>query len=157
MTTFSSANVSAALPINRSRARSGRLISIVDIKVFASVLIVLLAIVLLSAESVGVPFHSSLPRVSHPSIVLGASRKDAIVISVHRSGEVWFGNERVSTPLIPAKIRERLAKGNVANRVYVEADARSNYRLVSGVLAAIRESGVDNVSFLVSPWSGLPR
>jgi biopolymer transport protein ExbD len=83
--------------VSANSRSSTKLISRIDVDSFASVLIVLIAVALLSAMSVGVPFHSNLPRVSHPAIILGLSRPDAIVISVFRNGEVWYGKEQITT------------------------------------------------------------
>jgi len=130
--------------------RSSTLISSVNISAFASVMIVLIAVVILSAMSVGVPFHGNLPRVSHPAIILGLSRPDAIVISIFPNGGVWYGKERITTAEGSSKIGHRV------NRVYVAADGRAKYRLVSDVLDEIHKAGVVNASFVVSPWSALP-
>jgi biopolymer transport protein ExbD len=123
---------------------------------FASVTIVLIATVLLTAMSVGAPFHSPLPRVHQPEIILGVTRKDAIIISVYRNGEVWFRNERITASLVSTKIQDHSQKGGTPKRVYVEADGYAKYQLVSEVLDQIRAAGIENVSFVVSPWSGLP-
>jgi len=138
-----------------SRSRN-KLISRIDVSAFASVTIVLIAVVILSAMSTGVPFHSNLPRVSHPAIILGQSRPDAIVISVFGNGEVWYRKEQITLAGISSRISAQAKNGHRINRVYIEADGRAKCRLVTDVLSEIQKAGVVNVSFVVSPWSGLP-
>jgi biopolymer transport protein ExbD len=58
--------------------------------------------------------------------------------------------------LVSTKIQDHSQKGGTPKRVYVEADGYAKYQLVSEVLDQIRAAGIENVSFVVSPWSGLP-
>jgi biopolymer transport protein TolR len=103
---------------------------------------------------------ADLPKVDHPVLMRAANREDALVIAVQRTGDVWFGYERVPPPRLPDALRKGLSRG-AERKVYIRADARVKYGRVIEVLAAVRSSGVEKVGFLVdqrkSPSSNLDR
>ena len=65
-----------------------------------------------------------------------------------RSGDVFFGNEKLTPDQLPGKIREGLRQG-AERKVYIKADARAKYGKVAQVLDGVRAARIYNIAFLV--------
>lgn len=76
-----------------------------------------------------------------------ALREDAIIVSVNRSGRIYFQEDIVNADQLPKRIRRALDSGS-ENRVYIRADGRTKYANVADVIEQIHASGVQNVSIL---------
>jgi biopolymer transport protein TolR len=98
------------------------------------------------------PHHGvgvDLPRVSHPVLMAGANREDAITVWVMRDGTGYFGGDRVLPQQLSSKILDRLKDRTVEPRVYIRADARAWYGPIKEVLDEVRSAGIERVAFLV--------
>ncbi len=97
------------------------------------------------------PYHcgtsTDLPAVKWPAPLPHAMREDAMVVTVERTGDVFFGNQLVRIEKMPELIRERVAGGS-ERRVYIRADARSHYGNVKQVVDAVHEAGLVEISLL---------
>jgi biopolymer transport protein ExbD len=69
---------------------------------------------------------------------------------VTRSGELYFGRERIDRAELPEQIRIGVRAG-AENRVYLLVDGRTRYMNVIPVLNEIGQSGVKNIRFLTRP------
>lgn len=78
-----------------------------------------------------------------------------VIISVSRNGDVWLGSEQIMVSSVAERIRYQSSKFGPPKRIYVKADAYAKYRSVTAVLEQVRAAGIENVSFIASPWSGL--
>lgn len=110
----------------------------------------LLFVMLVVAMAVPTPHHGTgvdLPKVSHPVLMRGAEREDALIVGVMKDGKVYFGNDRFSVDLLAAKLRERL-KHTGQRKVYVRADARARFGTVREVADQISRAGLTNMAFL---------
>jgi biopolymer transport protein ExbD len=86
------------------------------ISLFTPVMVVVVLTSLLTMLAAP-PFHGSLidlPRVGHPTIMQGAGRRSALLLSVLRDGMIYFGNDHSSADRLPSKIRQRLHRGQKA-------------------------------------------
>src|SRR5277367_674631 len=68
----------------------------------------------------------------------GAVREDALILSVTRTGDIFFGSTKTSPEDLPGQLRSRMVD-DVERRVYIKADARAKYSDVKVVLGLIRE------------------
>jgi biopolymer transport protein TolR len=82
----------------------------------------------------------------------GAVREDALILSVTRSGDIFFGPTRTLREDLPGQLRARMV-GDVERRVYIKADARAKYSDVEGVLSSIREANISDVTLLTEQSS----
>lgn len=127
------------------------LICRVDVTAFAAVMFALVAMFLLPAvHYVDLPWRVSVDfaKVGHPIPMRGADREDAIDVAVTRDGMIWVGLDRVRVEDLAGRIRERVKQG-AERKVYIRADARSRYGVVTQVLDGVRAAGIENVGFLV--------
>jgi biopolymer transport protein ExbD len=94
-------------------------------------------------------FSADLPSVSHPVSMPGALREDAMLITVLRDGQVYFGNDRVRSDDLAQKIQSRLKDRDVERKVYVKADLHAHWGTVKSVLHGVHSAGVIRVAFIV--------
>jgi len=131
--------------------KSLKLIGDINVAAFASVMVVLFYIVLLTPMAVS-PHDGGvsvdLAKVRHPKPMRAAGREDAIIVAVMRDGKIFFRNDQIPYDQLPAHIRQQLAHGS-ERRVYIRADARARYGNVTAILSAIREAGIIDVTFFV--------
>lgn len=143
----------------RDRRKSLVLISEINVAAFAAIMVALFAMfalpemwALFSPERGG---SVDWPHMPHPSPMRAADRTDAIWVTVQRTGDVWVGNERLTSngwqKRLPEEIQERLGHGS-ERKIYINADARAKYGRVREALAGIQAAGVEKVAFLV--WEG---
>lgn len=107
-------------------------------------------------------FYPDLPRhlANQPTLanaqpLPGASREDAIIITVTRDGRIFLpDSEPVSLEALPSRIHEAVGKTS-SHHVYLNADERAKYSDVEAVVAKIGEAGIKNVSLLA--WQATPR
>lgn len=84
-----------------------------------------------------------------PVSLPGASREDAIVISIERDGGVFFGTNRSNPKLLPHQIQESLANG-AERRIYLSVDRHAKYQTVKQIIDAIHSTGLEQVSFFAN-------
>jgi biopolymer transport protein ExbD len=123
------------------------LLSGIDVWGLVSILLVLLFILMVHVPT---PHHGiSVDRATavHSAPMPGATKEDAMRISVMRDGRIYFGNHAVATEDLPDEIRERVRNG-AERKIYLAVDARAKYGDAERVLDQIRLSGIRDVSFL---------
>jgi biopolymer transport protein ExbD len=94
-------------------------------------------------------YSPDLPGVLHPTSMPWADREDAMLVSVTRDKQVYFGSERVAPANLSQKITERLKDHSVERKVYIKADMRARWGAVKPVLDSVRAAGLMRVAFLV--------
>ena len=131
--------------------RSIRLFRGIDISALASTLVVL-AFVLLAVAWMP-PTHGhhvvDLAHVGHPVPMPGASRDDVLLVTVSRSGRVYFRNDEIMPADLADRIRDRLKDHGVERKVYIQVDMRAKWDAVKVVLDGVRSAGILRVAFLV--------
>ena len=144
-------------PIERSmqtakqRRRSTHPISQINVSALLSILFVLIvAYFVYRTSGPDLPRNVvDLPKVGHPSPMPGALREDALLITVHRDGDIWFNDERTACKDLPDAIQKQVNQG-APKKIYVSSDGRAKYAYVRGVLDCIRPTGIENVVFMTN-------
>jgi biopolymer transport protein ExbD len=98
-----------------------------------------------------------LPQTSNAVKVPEADNQNALILTVTANGSAYFG----VTPIVPDALAQGIKK-DLANRtgakLYVKADARTQYADVMNILSALRTAGVDAPTLLTaqadSPQAG---
>jgi len=88
-----------------------------------------------------------LAKVNNPEQMPDADKEDALVVAVMRTGDVFFGNDKIPPDQLTGKIKDRLAN-RADKRVYIRADARAKFGRVVEVVDDIRAAGVDQLGLL---------
>jgi biopolymer transport protein TolR len=134
--------------VRQRNSRSPILISSIEASAFASILVVLLFLFMMLTQTPHHGVSADLPKVWHPISMPGASREDALIVSVLRDGRMYFGKDRTTPGDLSAQIREGVARG-AEKKIYIRADGRLRYVTVREVLEAVRSAGVEKIAFLV--------
>jgi biopolymer transport protein TolR len=132
-----------------TRKKRAPLLSMIDVSAFASVM---LALLFLMMFGLGYPMHPRTAPVDmsvtqHSTLQPGARREDALEVAIARDGAAYFRNHRILPADLPNALREAARKG-AEKTVYVKADARAKYGDVKAVLDQIRQSGLQDITFL---------
>jgi biopolymer transport protein TolR len=97
-----------------------------------------------------------IPITQHATIQPGAVQDDSLIVTVTRDGTVYLLNTRILPADLPNAIRD-VANGNTKKTIYVNADARAKYGDVKIILDQIRQSGLQNITFLTNhPTTSTP-
>jgi biopolymer transport protein ExbD len=137
----------------RKHRRSPRLFSDFNTLQFACVMGMVLFVILLIFMVVPVDHHIvsvDLAKVSHPALMAGALREDAMKIMITRDGKVYFGSDLVTAYSVRENLQERLNDRGVERKVYIVTDMRARWGIVEEVLDSVRSAGILRVAFLVN-------
>ncbi len=84
-----------------------------------------------------------------------ALREDAMLISVSRDGNVFFGTHQVRYNDLPESIRESVRHGS-ERKIYLKVDARAKYGDAALVIDQIRQAGIQNVGIITEQRQPTP-
>jgi len=123
--------------------RRKRLAPTADINVtsLVDVAFVLLIIFMITAPLMQGGVAVELPKAEGRPL----SPKEAVFVSVDRSGQIFVDQTRVTYDEFRAAFRALVAKKS-ASAVYLSGDRRGNYGNVVRVLAAIQAAGIPNMT-----------
>jgi biopolymer transport protein ExbD len=88
-----------------------------------------------------------MAKTNNPIQMPDADKEDSLLISVMRTGDIFFGTEKVTPDQLATKVKDRLAN-KADKRVFVKADARAKYKSVVEVVDNVRSAGVDQLGLL---------
>ena len=126
---------------------SSQLLNGIDIWALLSFYLILL-IIFMTAP--GHPHHGwalGLARTDHAAPMPSALREDAILISVSRDGNIFFGTNHIRPNDLPASIRESVRRGS-ERKVYLKVDARAKYADAALVIDQVALVGIQNVGII---------
>ena len=86
------------------------------------------------------------PRVSHPHSLWHAQREDALVVAILRTGDVFFGDDKLDPDTLTGKMLARVPLTR-ERKVYIRAEARVPWKAVARVVDAARSAGIAEVEF----------
>jgi biopolymer transport protein ExbD len=133
------------------RFRPDRRICRIDFSAFVAIIIALFTLLIWAAPT-GFPHHMfiRLPQARHALELWDSRRNDALLITIARDGQVFFGSQRVAPKELAAKLFERIQSG-APRTVYIRADAHARYHTIADVLDSIQFAGLTNIAFLTEP------
>jgi biopolymer transport protein TolR len=138
------------------RDEGSKVTSDINVTPMVDVMLVLLIIFLVVTPMLQKGQSVDLAKVNNPMPMKDADREDALTVTVMRSGDVFFGNDKIAVDGLTGKVKDRLASRS-DKRVYVRADARAHYGNVVGVVDAVRAAGVDDLGLLTDQRKNTPK
>lgn len=114
---------------------------------FAVLAFFVLAAFMVSTPMINPGFSIDKPKVAHPKTMPRADGYDALIVSVARTGDIYFKTEKVSSHRLILMLRDAL-KHDVERKVYIKADRQTKVGNVNEVVDAVRSAGIENVAFL---------
>jgi len=129
------------------RNEGGKVNANINVTPMVDVMLVLLIIFMVVTPLLRPGPPVEMVRAENPVQMPDADKEDTLLVAINREGQVFFGNEEITTDGVAQKIKDRLA--NRADRkVFVKADARSRYGVVVEVVDSVRSAGVDDLGLL---------
>ncbi len=89
----------------------------------------------------------NLVKTDNPTAMPDADKEDALLVSITHDGKLYFGSDQVSAEKLTDIVKDKL-QNRTDKRVFVKADARAQYGVVTDVVDNVRSAGVDELGLL---------
>ena len=129
------------------RNEGAKVSSNINVTPMVDVMLVLLIIFMVVTPLLRPGPPVEMVRAENPVQMPDADKEDTLLVAINREGQVFLGNEKITTAEVAQKIKDRLAN-RADKKVFVKADARSRYGVVVGVVDNVRSAGVDELGLL---------
>jgi len=129
------------------RNEGAKVSSNINVTPMVDVMLVLLIIFMVVTPLLRPGPPVEMVRAENPVQMPDADKEDTLLVAINREGQVFLGNEKITTADVAQKIKDRLAN-RADKKVFVKADARSRYGVVVEVVDNVRSAGVDELGLL---------
>ena len=129
------------------RDEGSKVSSEINVTPMVDVMLVLLIIFMVVTPMLQKGVSVDMAKVNNPTPMEDADKEDALLVSITRNGDVFFGSERITVDALTNKVKDRLAN-KPDKRVYVKADMRARFGNVVEVVDGVRAAGVDDLGLL---------
>ena len=130
-----------------ARNEGGKINSNINVTPMVDVMLVLLIIFMVVTPLLRPGPPVEMVRAENPVQMPDADKEDTLLVAINREGQVFFGNEEITTDGVGQKIKDSIAN-RADKKVFVKADARSRYGVVVEVVDSVRSAGVDDLGLL---------
>ncbi|HZD08538.1 MAG TPA: biopolymer transporter ExbD [Candidatus Limnocylindrales bacterium] len=137
------------------RDEGSKINSNINVTPMVDVMLVLLIIFMVITPMLVNGVRVDLAEARNPTAMSDANKRDALILSVMRDGQMFLGNERVTGEALTQKVRDQVAN-RVDKTVYVRADARVRYGILVEAVDDVRSAGVDQLGLLTEQRSFVP-
>ncbi len=137
------------------RNEGSKVSSDINVTPMVDVMLVLLIIFMVVTPMLQHGISVDMAKVNNPEPMQDADKEDALLVSVMRNGDVFFGTDKVTPDSLTGKVKDRLTN-RTDKRVYVKADARAHFGNVVQVVDAVRAAGVDDLGLLTDQRKSTP-
>jgi biopolymer transport protein TolR len=138
------------------RNEGAKINSSINVTPMVDVMLVLLIIFMVITPMLVNGVRVNLARTRNPITMPDANKRDALILSVMRDGQMFLGNERVTGGDLARKVRDAVTT-RADKTVYVRADARARYGVLVNAVDDLRSAGVDQLGLLTEQRSFVPR
>src|SRR6202158_388832 len=129
------------------RNEGAKISSDINVTPMVDVMLVLLIIFMVVTPMLQHGVSVDMAQVNNPEQMPDADKEDALLVSITRDGQVYFGSDQISVDNLTSKVKDRLAN-KPDKRVYVKADMRARFGNVVQVVDGVRAAGVDDLGLL---------
>jgi len=137
------------------RNEGAKVNSDINVTPMVDVMLVLLIIFMVITPMLQKGISVDMAKVNNPTPMEDADKEDALLVSVMKNGDVFFGSDKVPVDSLTSKVKDRLT--NRTNKiVYVKADARAHFGNVVQVVDGVRSAGVDDLGLLTEQKKSVP-
>ena len=137
------------------RNEGAKVNSDINVTPMVDVMLVLLIIFMVITPMLQNGISVDMAKVNNPTAMQDADKEDALLVSVMRNGDVFFGSDKIAVDTLTGKVKDRLAN-RTDKRVYVKADARAHFGNVVQVVDGVRAAGVDDLGLLTDQRKSTP-
>src|SRR5256714_13589233 len=137
------------------RNEGAKVSSDINVTPMVDVMLVLLIIFMVVTPMLQKGVSVDMAKVNNPTPMEDADKEDALLVSVMRNGDVFFGTDKITIDNLTTKVKDRLANRS-DKRVFVKADARAHFGNVVQVVDGVRAAGVDDLGVLTDQRKTTP-
>jgi biopolymer transport protein TolR len=137
------------------RNEGSKINSNINVTPMVDVMLVLLIIFMVITPMLVNGVRVGLAEARNPTAMSDANKRDALILSVMRDGQMFLGNERVTGEALTQKVRDQVVN-RVDKTVYVRADARARYGTLVDAVDGLRSAGIDQLGLLTEQRSFVP-
>ena len=127
----------------------------INVTPMVDVMLVLLIIFMVVTPMLQHGVTVDMARVNNPEQMPDADKEDALLVTVTRDGQVYFGTDQIAMDALTNRVKDRLANKQ-DKRVYVKADMRARFGYVVQVVDDVRAAGVDDLGLLTDQRKTAP-
>lgn len=122
--------------------------SLADINItpLVDVVLVLLVIFMLTAPILQSGIEVTLPKTRTVKVV----KSEKVVITIDKEQTLYVGNNPVNIHALGSIVEQKL-NGDTAAPVYIRADQAVPYGVIAGVMDALQQAHVTNLSLVTQP------
>ena len=137
------------------RNEGAKVSSDINVTPMVDVMLVLLIIFMVVTPMLQKGHSVDMAKVNNPEQMPDADKEDALLVTVTRDGQVYFGTDQIALDALTNKVKDRLAN-KPDKRVYVKADMRARFGYVVQVVDDVRAAGVDDLGLLTDQRKTAP-
>jgi len=137
------------------RNEGAKISSDINVTPMVDVMLVLLIIFMVVTPMLQHGISVDMAQVNNPEPMADADKEDALLVSIMRNGDVFFGTDKITPENLTGKVKDRLAN-RTDKRVFVKADARAHFGNVVQVVDSVRAAGVDDLGLLTDQRKNTP-
>ena len=137
------------------RDEGSKISSDINVTPMVDVMLVLLIIFMVVTPMLQKGVSVDMSKVNNPTPMEDADKEDALLVSITRNNEVYFGSDHITIDGLTTKVKDRLAN-KPDKRVYVKSDMRARFGEVVQVVDAVRAAGVDDLGLLTDQRKTTP-
>jgi biopolymer transport protein ExbD len=119
----------------------------INVTPMVDVMLVLLIIFMVITPMLQKGTSVNMVKTDNPTAMPDADKEDALPVSITHDGKLYFGSDQVSAEKLTDLVKDKLAN-RTDKRVFVKADARAQYGVVTDVVDNVRSAGVDELGLL---------
>jgi len=138
------------------RNEGAKISSDINVTPMVDVMLVLLIIFMVVTPMLQKGVSVDMAKVNNPIAMEDADKEDAMLVSITRDGQVYFGSDQISVDNLTTKVKDRLAVNQQNKQVYVKSDMRTHFGAVVQVVDAVRAAGVDDLGLLTDQRKTAP-
>jgi biopolymer transport protein ExbD len=119
----------------------------INVTPMVDVMLVLLIIFMVITPMLQKVTRVNMVKSDKPTAMPDADKEDALLVSITHDGKLYLGSDQVSAEKLTDLVKDKLAN-RTDKRVFVKADARAQYGVVTDVVDNVRSAGVDELGLL---------
>jgi biopolymer transport protein TolR len=138
------------------RDEGSKVSSDINVTPMVDVMLVLLIIFMVVTPMLQKGVSVDMAQVNNPTPMQDADKEDAMLVSITKDGNVFFGSDKITVDALTTKVKDRLSSNAQNKQVYVKADMRARFGSVVAVVDAVRAAGVDDLGLLTEQRKATP-